>query len=328
MLRRTPREGPVDVPKLGKLHPIAVKDVWAHEALQFTPWMLENEQHLAELLGIDLELQAAEHPVGGFRLDLVGRDLTNGCVLIVENQLTPTDHGHLGQLMTYAAGTEASTIVWIATEFREEHRQAIDWLNELAQGNARFFGVEVGVVAIRDSPPAPLFRLKAQPNDWHAVVSASAKATAKGGKAEFYRQFWRRFIERVHEEHPDWTNARVAGPDSWMTMKCPIPGCFYGVNFAMGGKTRAELYIDTGDGDENLELFNTLFSRKADVELVVGESVAWEELPNRRACRIAIYGDGDVVEVEKHEVFVTWMLDASARLRAAVEPVALEVGDG
>jgi hypothetical protein len=110
--------------QLGKLTTVDPREVWQHEAHHFTPWLLANADELGATLGIDIELQAAEHAVGGFWLDLLGRDLTNNCVLIVENQLTATDHGHLGQLVTYAAGTEAATIVWMATEFREEHRAA------------------------------------------------------------------------------------------------------------------------------------------------------------------------------------------------------------
>jgi len=225
------------LPTLGELTPLDARAVWPHEARDFTSWLLENATHLADVLGIDLELQAAEYPVGGFWLDLIGRDQTNDCVLIVENQLTSTDHGHLGQLLTYAAGTEAATVVWMATDFREEHRQALDWLNDLAKGDVRFFGIEIGAVKIGDSLPAPLFKLRAQPNEWHAVISTAAKATSEGSsKAAAYRAFWARLIERVHIEHPGWTNAKVASSGNWMTMKCPIKGCVYGVNFAMGGK--------------------------------------------------------------------------------------------
>lgn len=104
------------------------------------PWLLANPQRLGEALGIDLELSAAEHPVGGFLLDLVGRDERNDTVVIVENQLEATDHGHLGQILTYAAGTDASTIIWLATFFREEHRQALDWLNQKTPDDVNSLG--------------------------------------------------------------------------------------------------------------------------------------------------------------------------------------------
>lgn len=145
----------VPVPQLGKLQPVEAKSVWAHEAHDFTPWLLENADALADVLGIDLELTINEHPVGGFSLDLLGKDLTHNCVLVVENQLVGTDHSHLGQLLTYAAGTEAATVVWVAAGFREEHRQALDWLNDLAGYRARFFGLEVRAVRIGDSARSP-----------------------------------------------------------------------------------------------------------------------------------------------------------------------------
>src|SRR5215203_5282830 len=125
----TPSDQEDEMANLGRLQALDPRSVWPREAHDFTPWLLENEDALAEALGLDLELSAAEHPVGGFALDLVGRDMTNDCVLIVENQLSDTDHGHLGQLLTYAAGTDARTVVWLAPRFREEHRQALDYLN-------------------------------------------------------------------------------------------------------------------------------------------------------------------------------------------------------
>ena len=309
--------------ELGKLTPLDAREVWAHEAHDFTPWLLANAVHLGEVLGIDLELEIAEHAVGGFWLDLLGRDQTNDCVLIVENQLTSTDHGHLGQLLTYAAGTDAATIVWMATDFREEHRQALDWLNDLARGDVRFFGIEIGAVRIGDSLPAPLFKLRAQPNEWHAVISTAAKATSEGGgKAEAYRAFWSRFIERVHVEHPGWTNARVPSGDNWITMRSPMKGCVYGVNFAMGGKTRAKLYIDTGDAEDNLAVLEGLAEHKAAIEASFGAPLSWEELPQRRACRIAYYGSGDATNLDAHDSYIDWMFDASSRLRLALQPFA------
>ena len=136
----------------GRLTAVDPRVVWPREAQDFTPWLLEHADSLADVLGIDLELTANEHPVGGFAQDLIGKDVTNGCVLIVENQLTVTNHVHLGQLLTYAAGTDTATIVWIAMSFREEHRQAVDWLNSLEGEDARFFGIEIGAVRVGESP--------------------------------------------------------------------------------------------------------------------------------------------------------------------------------
>src|SRR5919198_446276 len=251
---------------LGRLEQVDPRTVWVHEAHDFTPWLLDNADRLSEALGIDLELEAAEHAVGGYSLDLVGRDITNDAVLIVENQLATTDHSHLGQVLTYAAGTGASTIVWIATAFREEHRQALDWLNESTGDEAHFFGIELQLVKIGDSIEAPLFNVVAQPNDWQKQVRTATQAGAVSGKGALYVQFWGRFIDRVHAEYSEWTRARPVGPRNWIEMKSPIKGCIIGSSFAQGERLRHDLYIDPGDGDRNDELLGYLRDRRELIE--------------------------------------------------------------
>lgn len=312
--------------ELGRLETVLPRDIWAHEAHEFTPWLLDNADTLSEVLGIDLELTAAEHPVGAFSLDLIGRDLTNDCVLIVENQLTPTDHGHLGQLITYAAGTDAATIVWLATMFRDEHRQALDFLNELGGTRARFFGVEIGAVRIGASLPAPMFKLRAQPNDWHAIVATSA-AEAKTdavGKGALYREFWTRFITAVRETHPEWTRSTRAPTWNYYSMPSPFRSTAnYSTGFAAKGKIRVELYIDSGDAAVNRDLFDRLYAQRGAIEHVFGGELAWEDLPNRAACRVAAYNEGEITDVAAQDEYLTWFLDAGDRLRRALGPYAI-----
>jgi hypothetical protein len=311
---------------LGKLEHVDPRTVWVHEAQDFTPWLLANADRLSEALAIDLELEAAEHAVGGYSLDLVGRDITNDAVLIVENQLATTDHSHLGQVLTYAAGTGASTIVWIATAFREEHRQALDWLNESTGDEAHFFGIELQLVKIGDSDAAPLFNVVAQPNDWQKQVRTATKAGAVSGKGALYVQFWESFIERVHADHPDWTKAKAVGPYNWFEMKGPIRGSLISSSFAQGDRLRHELYIDSGDGDRNDEIFGSLHDQQHQIESVYGNPLEWEELPTRRACRIAEYKEGcPVSDTERWDEYLAWFLDAGTRLRAALSAAMLPV---
>jgi hypothetical protein len=165
-------------PALGRLTQVPPRQVWPHEAHDFTPWLLNNVDVLSDLLGMDLVLEVAEHPVGGFSLDLMGRDEATGQIVIVENQLETSDHGHLGQILTYAAGTDPTTIVWVAASFRPEHRAAIDWLNARTDEDTRFFGVELGVVRIGDSEPAPAFRLGRVGKPRHRVqISVAARVS-------------------------------------------------------------------------------------------------------------------------------------------------------
>lgn len=312
--------------ELGRLEKLDLRDIWPHEAYQLTPWLLENSDVISEALGIDLELSVAEHPVGSFSLDLLGRDLTNDCVLIVENQLTPTDHDHLGKLVTYAAGTDAGTVIWLAPRFREEHRQALDLLNDLGGDRVRFFGIELSAVRIGGSKPAPMVQIRAQPNDWHAHVSASARATQASGKAAIYRQFWTRFLERVAVEHPTWTNASKPQTASWLSMPCPFKGgSGYVSSFAQGGKVRVELYIDSPQGETADAIYGMLHERARDLETVFGGALVFEELPDRRASRIAVYRDGDVSETTLHDEYIDWMFDTGERLRRAIESLSDEV---
>lgn len=305
--------------ELGRLEAVSPRSVWVHEGHDFTPWLLSHADHLAEALGIELEFTSAEHPVGSYLLDLIGRDLTHDAVLIVENQLEPTDHGHLGQLLTYAAGTAAATIVWIATRVREEHRQALDWLNQETGEDTRFFGVELQVVRIGGSAPAPLLNVVAQPNDWQKHVRAAARAEQSGGKGEFYLRFWTRYLERVHAEHPEWTRARKPPTVNWMSQPSSVSGAAISASFAAGRRLRHELYIDREDGDRTAEIFEQLAAQRAVIEQRYGRPLEFEPLPERRACRIAEYRqDADVTEVERHEEFIDWFFDTGTRLRAAL----------
>jgi len=307
---------------LGRLQPVDVRSAWEHEAHDFTPWLLEHGDHLAETLGIDLELEQSEHPVGGFSLDLIGTDLTNDAVLIVENQLESTDHGHLGQIMTYAAGTDASTVVWIATSFREEHRQALDWLNEQTGENVRFFGIELAVVRIDESRPAPLFRLVAEPNNWQKQVRAITRSGRSSSRSSLYRSFWTMYLERIAVEHPKWSRARTPSDQNWMDFPSPIRGTRINPSYAARQRLRHEIYIDTGKGEENEEIFESLLAQREAFEEAYGRPLEWEPLPNARACRIAEYrSDAQVNDEENWAEHIDWMVDAGVRLRRAIAAV-------
>ena len=314
--------------ELGRLEPVDVRTVWENEARDFTPWLLDHDDHLAEALGIDLEIEQSEHPVGNFSLDLIGRDLTNNAVLIVENQLGGTDHNHLGQILTYAAGADASSIVWIATSFREEHRQAIDWLNENTQENVHFFGIELQVVRIDESRPAPLFKLVAQPNDWQHQARSAARSEKTGTKSILYRNFWTRYLKRLMDEHPDWSRARTPSSVNWMDFPSHIRvkrfnpslrGTGINPSFAQGRRLRHEFYIDTGDKAENERIFEHIEQQKELFENEYGRPLEWELLPEKKACRIAEYReDADVTFEDRYDEFIDWFFDAGVRLRRAL----------
>jgi len=306
---------------LGTLERVEPSSLWNHEAHDFTPWLLANAEGLADALGIDLEFEDSEHPVGTFALDLVGRDTTNDTILIVENQLAGTDHSHLGQILTYAAGTGASTIVWIATSFREEHRQALDWLNEETGQGTHFFGVVIEAFKIGDSRPAPHFKVVAQPNEWQKVVRSAAKGQKESTKSPLYAKFWEALLARLVDEGLAWTRRRPGDTvfgENWIDMPSKIRGASLNFSFARGGRLRNELYIDSGSQEDNDRTFEALATQREKIERAYGGPLEFEQLEGRRASRVADYTDGDVVEEDRHDEFIEWFLDSGRRLRRAL----------
>lgn len=309
------------LPALGRLTRVAPREVWPHEAHSFTPWLLHNVDVLSDLLGMELALEVAEHPVGGFSLDLMGRDETTGEVVIVENQLETSDHGHLGQILTYAAGTDPTTIIWVAASFRPEHRAAIDWLNARTDENTRFFGVELGVVRIGQSAPAPSFRLVAQPNDWEKTVRAATQQIEATGKQVLYRSFWSRWIERLQLERSGWSRATRPPRDSWFTMTTGSSGATFYTSFTKRGLS-SELVFESADADVNIDRFRALQTSQMKIEEVYGHSLDWQDLPNRKATRVAEYlNDADVTDEEQWDQYLDWLLDRQTRLRDALSAI-------
>ena len=153
--------------ELARLEAVDPRTCWKNEAADFTPWLAEAEniKLLGDTIGLDLELEAQEKGVGPFRADLLCKSTVDDSFVLIENQLERTDHSHLGQLLTYAAGLQAVTIVWIAHKMTDEHRAALDWLNEVTNSQINFFGLEIELWKIERSPLAPRFNVVSKPND-------------------------------------------------------------------------------------------------------------------------------------------------------------------
>lgn len=202
-------------PIFATLTDVALRDAWAHEAHRFTPWLAANLDRLSAAIRIPLELTGTEIRVGTFSADILARSAKDDSVVLIENQLEGSDHTHLGQIMTYLAGLEAQTMVWIAPSFRDEHLSAIRWLNEHTVDPFAFFAVRLRVVRIADSPYAPLFEVVERPNDWDRQVSEKKRAV-EGGRSEIGEHrlaFWTHLCAR----HP--ANGRAdAASSRWAAL--------------------------------------------------------------------------------------------------------------
>ncbi len=185
------------MPEIGKLIEILPRNAWKHEAQDFTPWLAENLDQLGDAIGLQLEAEETEAAVGPFSADILAKDLL-GRVVLIENQLEATDHSHLGQILTYLSGLGAEIIIWVATDFREPHLSAINWLNENTTENFSFFAIRLRVVRINNSIPAPVFDVLARPNQWERNMQKKMRAnTGESSRfAPIRREFWSQYLQR------------------------------------------------------------------------------------------------------------------------------------
>jgi hypothetical protein len=277
---------------IGRLTRVELREIWTREATDFTPWLAreENLAVLAETLGIDLELEAQEKAVGPFRADILCKDIDTNAWVLIENQLECTDHGHLGQLLTYASGLQAVTIIWIAARFTEEHRATLDWLNKITDESFRFFGLEVELWRIGDSPAAPKFNIVSKPNDWSRSVAQAARAIddAELSKTRItQRSYWGGLHLALDRARGPVLGNRKPQPQSWMSYSIGRSGFNLGTVMNRPKKQiRAELYIR---GDNAKSLFGLLSQQKEKIEQELGYPLDWEELPSRQDSRISVY---------------------------------------
>lgn len=302
----------------GVLNKVGLREIWPHEASDFTPWLAENIDELGKALGMDLELIEQEASVGDFSLDILAKDLGTSRSVIVENQLTQTDHDHLGKLITYAAGFDASIVIWISDSIREEHRQAMDWLNQRTDSETSFFGVVVEVIKIDDSKPAFNFKLVASPNEWQKNKKSQTQRTSVSTKGEKYQNYFQNLIDDLRDIHR-FTSAKAGQPQNWYSFSSGVSGMTYGANFTQGGKARAELYIDLGDHEKNKYVFDQLFNMKGEIEDSLDQEISWERLDNKRASRLALYIDGSIEESDSElEKVKNWHIEQLLKLKAAL----------
>ena len=184
----------------GDLESVDLREAWSHEAQGFTPWLADNLDRLAEVIGIPLDLENREVEVGRFAADLLARNPQDDSLVLIENQLERSDHSHLGQIMTYLAGLEAHTIIWIARDFDDPHRSAVKWLNEHTNQPFAFFAVRVKVVRIGDSPLAPVFEVVEQPNEWDRQVHVARESSERSELGLFRQEFWEYFSRQYPDE--------------------------------------------------------------------------------------------------------------------------------
>ena len=305
--------------ELGRLERVDLTAIWRTEAQHFTPWLAreENLALLGETLGLELEHEATEQTVGPFRADILCKDINDGSWVLIENQMGRTDHTHLGQLMTYASGLKTVTIIWIAANFTDEHRAALDWLNAITEEEFRFFGLEVELWRIADSPAAAKFNIVSKPNEWSKSVSRGRKqideADLTGVKAD-QLAYWSAFADAVRARG-GVLRAQKPRPQHWTNLSIGRSGFMLG---ALVNSQSKRIGVELVLHDENAKaFFNLLKQDRAAIDAAFGAKLHWRELSGSNRSKIDIWReDTDFRQEGRWDEQHAWLIDQLERFHA------------
>ena len=305
--------------KLGSIQQITdLREVWGNEAKDFTPWLAENIELLNEATGLNLEALETESPVGSFAVDILAQDANTEQKAIIENQLEDTNHDHLGKLLTYAAGKEAKCLIWIVKNAREEHRAAIEYLNNNTVDGIGLFLIEIQLWSIDGSAPAVKFNVVEQPNDW--TKAAKQPSSGSGGEAvQIKYSYWSDFNDYVTAIRPDYLKSfRLHKPSSDHWYSVAIGSSKANLSMLVNTRTNViaiELYISNSK-----EVFDNCFAHKEEIEAVVGAKLDWRRLDGKKSSRVLIERSATVADVEARPDQFDWFIDYLLRMKNAFVP--------
>lgn len=300
---------------LGKLNEIKdLRKVWPHEALDFTPWLAEEDNLalLADALGLEITIDETESSVGDFNVDIYATETGTDRKIIIENQLEDTNHDHLGKLITYASGKSADIIIWVVKRARDEHRSAIEWLNNHTDENIAFFLVEIKLYQIGNSEIAVRFEVVEKPNDWTKAIKHNIHNSPRH-QARY--DYWVAFNDYASKNvaFREQFNMRKANTDHWMALSVGSSDYFISINqIRKENKIMVVWYIQ-----DNKELFHTLNSHKTEIETDMGMNLDWRELPNKKASRILISHPADFDNKDKWPEQFDWAINVALKMKNA-----------
>lgn len=298
---------------LGRLEEIKdLRTVWPHEALDFTPWLAQDENIsiLADTIGLEITVDETESPVGDFNVDIYAYETGTNRRIIIENQLEDTNHDHLGKLITYASGKAADVVIWIVKHAREEHKAAIEWLNNHTDDRIGFFLCEIKLYKIGESNPAVKFEVIEKPNDW-------AKEVRKNDAVSVTQQqrydYWVAFEDYAFQDSKfsKGFNRRKPSMAHYLTFGIGSASCNIMVSQI---QKRDELIVELYISDDK-ELYHTLLQNKGDIEETVGCSLDWRELPEKKASRILITNSAELSNKSKWKEQFDWLIDIMLRMK-------------
>ncbi len=296
--------------------------IWKHEAQEFTPWLAQeqNLKMLGETIGLDLVLEETESKVEEFSADIIAIDTNTSSKVIVENQLEDSNHTHLGQIITYAAGKSANIIIWIVKRAREAHRAAIEWLNNHLDEDIKFFLIEIELWQIGDSLIAPKFSVIEEPNNWAKEIKkvVSTDTIAKQARLKFWDGF-NNYAFKNNEYRKEF-NPHKATTDHWYNLNIGSSKCAISISYLI---QRNEIVIEYYINNDK-ELFNKMYNHKDDIEAVIGTELDWRELPDKKASRIILAKDFDLTNDFLINSEYDWIMEYTIKFKKAFRKYILK----
>jgi hypothetical protein len=299
---------------LGRITKVKPRSMWPNEATDFTPWLAKHLDELAKAIGLELEFESAEAAVGPYSADILARDIGTRKLVVVENQLEKTNHDHLGKSLTYAAVLDASAVVWIATDFTDEHKKTLDWLNDLTSADVSFYGVILELWQIDDSKPGVRFNVVSRPADIvrQSAISVSADELTDTRKTQW--EFWTMFRERLLATGK-LASVQTARPQYW-----------YDVSLGRSGINLSNI-VNTSDHRIGVRVYISnrvvdvvlpqLMEMKSEIEEEVGSQLEWDPNPENRDKIIALNRDANVNHRDKWDDYLQWMVKTTLLFRTA-----------
>jgi len=287
-----------------------LRSVWPHEALDFTPWLADNIELLADTVGLDITVDETESSVGDFNVDIYASETGTERKIIIENQLEDTNHDHLGKLITYASGKSADIIIWVVKHAREEHKAAIEWLNAHTDDKVAFFLCEIKLYKIGNSEPAVKFEVVERPNDWAKEIK---KADNNSPRHQKRLEFWTAFNDYAFKntEYAKQFKQRKPSTDHWMDVSIGSSAAHLSITMILKrNETGVELYIN-----DDKELFKQLRDKKESIEKDAGLTFDWQELPERKASRVIVSQPADFDDTTKWPGQFDWIIDTMIRMK-------------
>lgn len=295
----------------GDLKAVDVRTAWTNERAEFTPWLANNIERLNKALGIELEVENTEVSVGPYYADILAKDTSTGRYVVIENQLEKTNHDHLGKAITYASVLDASAVVWIATDFTEEHKKALDWLNDHTSEDIAFYAIKLELLQIDNSKPAVNLKVISNPL---GIIRQAAKSKADGELTENQKlqlEFWTKLREKLSATKAI-PSLQTPGGQYWYSISLGKSHVHLSNIVSTEGRAGIRIYISNKIADSMLPF---LESHKTEIETELGFTMQWNPNPENMDKIVAIYIPFDIREKDQWEKALNWMVEHTVTCR-------------